>query len=185
MDTDQITRLFFHSQKQGRRIAQRRLAKLVESNRLKRDRLSLYMPYYYYLDKKPKLVDHTLATNWAYVWAKGKLSRDDSLLCFSTEDKYNILRPDAFIGISRGSTNLFFFVEVDLSNNLFDKVEKYNKLFFDKGYVDKWWASVASGFPSIVIFTHRVSVVKYKIATENIHKLDFQVYDIADIRNIK
>lgn len=66
MDTEQITLLLFPS----KRVANRRLAKLLDLKRIKRSTYTL--PYCYYVDLPSDLLDR-LQRNWVRLWVIKKL----------------------------------------------------------------------------------------------------------------
>lgn len=173
-------------------MAQGRLKKLHEGKTLKRDRLSLDEPFFYYLDKRPGQLEHRLAVNWVYVWfRKVKAKRGwEKLHSFEWEVPYElIVRPDGFAAIKNipyGKLT-FYFVELDIaeSGNAFDKVMRYNKLYKSRKFMNYWWGSLATGFPSIIVVTTTERKKKFildKIAKENECDLDFQVYTLDQIK---
>ena len=190
LNTDQIKLIFFESV--SIRMAQGRLKKLYEGKTLKRDRLSLDEPFFYYLDKRPGQLEHRLAVNWVYVWFhKVKAKKGwEKLHSFEWEVPYeSIVRPDGFAAIKNipyGKLT-FYFVELDIaeSGNAFDKVMRYTKLYKSRKFMDYWWGSVATGFPSIIVVTTTERKKKFileKIAKGNECDLDFQVFTLDQIK---
>jgi hypothetical protein len=174
-------------------MAQDRLKKLTEKKKVvKRDRLSFEEPFFYYLEKRPGQIEHKLAVNWVYVWfIRVKVKKGwEKFHSFEWEVPYGkILRPDGFASIKNLAYNklTFYFVELDIaeSGNGFDKVPKYNRLYKSKEFMNYWWGPLAVGFPSIIIVTtteRRKKSILEKIARENEHDLDFQVYTLEQIK---
>ncbi|MCO5384606.1 MAG: hypothetical protein NHB14_01390 [Desulfosporosinus sp.] len=173
-------------------MAQGRLKKLYECKTLKRDRLSLEEPFFYYLEKRPGQLEHRLAVNWVYVWLrKVKIKKGwDKLHSFEWEVPYElIVRPDGFAAVKNlpYGTLTFYFIELDIaeSGNPFDKVQRYNRLYKSRKVEDYWWGSLATGFPSILVVTTSERKKKFileKIAKENEYDLDFQVFTLEQIK---
>lgn len=174
-------------------MAQGRLKKLYEGKALKRDRISLDEPFFYYLEKRPGQLEHRLAVNWVYVWfRKVKVRKGwEKLHSFEWEVPYElIVRPDGFAAVKNlalSQTLTFYFVELDIaeSGNSFDKVMRYNKLYKSRKFMDYWWGSLATGFPSIIVVTtteRKKNFILEKVSKENECNLDFQVYTLAQIK---
>lgn len=173
-------------------MAQGRLKKLHEGKSLKRGRLSLDQPFFYYLDKRPGQLEHRLAVNWVYVWfLKVKAKKGwEKLHSFEWEVPYElIVRPDGFAAIKNLAygTLTFYFVELDIaeSGNAFDKVQRYNKLYKSRKFMDYWWGSHATGFPSIIVVTtteRKKKTIIDKVSQGNESDLDFQVYTLDQIK---
>lgn len=185
LNTDQIKLLFFRDV--SLRMAQKRLLKLLEVKRIKRDRLSISEPYFYYLSKKPGQVEHRLAVNWVYVWFHRKLGGWEKFHSFEWEVKYSILRADGFCALRNLALNsfTFSFVEFDVydSGNAFDKVPKYNILYESREWERSWWSSLASGFPSIIVVTTgSPRRILDKVDKENRNGLEFMVYTYEQIK---
>lgn len=178
LTTDQIHQLFFSHLSQGKRICQRRLKTLCEARKLKRHRITLEAPFYYYTEAI-KQVEHMIETNWLYVKFRKELPAWESLIHWAYEVDYGILRCDAFVGIKNNisGAHRFYFVETDLSDNKFDKVEKYNDLF-EQGH-NWWWAKYATVFPTVIIKTYRTEHVLKKIEKENRNNLRLEVVPLT------
>lgn len=186
LTTEQVKLLLFKDV--SLRVAQNRLNKLTLSKRIKRDRFTVYEPYFYYLSSKPGQIEHVLGVSWIYVWVMLSLGNMENLHCFEREVDYKVLRPDAFIGVKNlWSGNLTFFyaeMDIDESGNDFSiKVRRYNN-FYELGlYQGLWWNSLAKRFPEIrVVTTGSVKTLKKKIEKENIHGLEFQVFTLDQIK---
>jgi hypothetical protein len=163
------------------------MPKLLTKNRVKLIKISKDQPYIYYTETKPKQLEHKIMTNWAYIYTKYNLLKQyEQIVDFSTKEDYGFLKPDGFITIKNMFTNKykFIFIETDLSNNNFDKIVKYNKLYSEKRYVTKSWHNIASGFPLILIITHRRKLVKNKIIIDNNKNLEFKVVDLDEVKII-
>ncbi|WP_051534132.1 replication-relaxation family protein [Desulfitibacter alkalitolerans] len=188
LDTDQIEVLFFNGIKNSKRIAQKRLLKLYETKKIKRGRDIPGAPFYYYSGKKSDQLDHLLSVNWVYIWTMANLRSWEQLLSFEYEQDYRILRCDCFVGISNAVTkeNKFYFVEVDLGSNPFDKVSKYNNLYQSGEYSGAWWVPKTNRFPAILVVTNsknRKTNIEELIKKENTNNLEFNVKLLEDIKS--
>lgn len=186
LDTEQIRLLRFKGLKYGRRIAQKRLLSLHKRGRISRTRLSIGHPYYYYIGKQGRQVDHRLGVNWIRVWMTTKLETWERLHSFDYEADYGILRADGFAAVKNKMSGAFkfYFVEFDnaASGNAFDKVGKYNKLYEKQPAV--WWKDLTGRFPAVIIVTTstaRAEVIREKIKRENANGLEFKVYSLDRI----
>lgn len=183
LDTEQIRIMHFSGLKYGRRIAQKRLLSLHKRGRVNRARLSIGHPYYYYIGRQGRQVEHRLGVNWIRVWMVAKLETWERMHSFEYEVDYGILRTDGFAAVKNKMTGAFkfYFVEYDnaASGNPFDKVEKYNKLFEQQPAV--WWKGLTDRFPAVIIVTTspvRANIIRERVKQENKNGLEFRVYDI-------
>lgn len=197
LDSDQVRLLLFRSLKSGERVCQRRLQALTEAGRLNRTRMSIDQPYVYYTTKRaPKQMDHLLAVNWVRAWFSVGIGTRDTLR-WDYEVDHKVLRCDAFVGIKDGHLGSslkaenkkrawrFWFVEVDRSQNTFDKVRKYNDLYEKDGYLSTWWSPFAQGFPTVLCVTEdpaRKKMIEQSVRDDNPKGLEFQVRLLDDIR---
>ena len=187
LDTDQVAALLFRDMKHGRRKAQERLLKLFKGGRVKRCRTALTEPYCYFTGKKNGRLEHLLALNWVYVWFMAGLKAWEQIHCFSYEANYKLLQADAFVGIKNTVTGKFkfYFVELDRSQNDFDKVRKYNQLYQDGGYTDRWWAGLTDRFPAVLVVTtsaKRAVGIQERVKKENPAGLEFKVMLLSEIK---
>ncbi|MDQ7094281.1 replication-relaxation family protein [Desulfosporosinus sp. PR] len=185
LDTEQIRLLLFREN--SLRIVQRRLKILTERKLIKRGRLSIDSPFYYYLDKRPGQLDHTLGVSWIYTWVYSALSPSMSLHCFEREIDLGMIRPDAFIGVKSWPGKFsFFFAELDVDesgNNFAEKVRRYNSYYDSGAYRDQWWVPLAKRFPIIrVVTTGNVATLTKKISKANNNNLEFQVFSLHQVK---
>jgi len=181
LTTSQVHKLFFNNQSSGLRIAQRRLQKLSEQGKILKNRISFDGNSIYSTDKiNPS--EHLLMSNWVYVYLKKTLPSWEEITKYDYEQDYGILRCDSFCTIRNTKTDKhrFYFIEVDLSNNEFDKVLKYNELYKSNGYTNWWWVKLADKFPRILITTHRKKHVLERIEKEN-NGLLFEVLALNEL----
>ena len=189
LDAEQIERLIYPGVKSGKRQAQRKLKKLYEAKRLKRDRLAIDEPYHYYTAKMQQ-TKHRLATNWIYLWMLNNLKNWETLHSFEYEPDYKILRADALASVKNKVTGkfLFYFVEADLSTgNPFDKVKKYNDLYASERYAGSWWVKIADRFPAVIVATEsesRLRTIQRAVDEENVHGLEFRVYLLDHLKEV-
>ncbi len=186
LDAEQVELLFFRELAQGQRVAQRRLKRLTELKRVKRGRFDVSHPYHYYMNK-PGQVEHALAVGWAYVWISLTCKRWEQVHCFYLETDYGTLRADALAAVKNTVTGTMrvYFVEVDLSNNSFDKVSKYNALYASGSYASAWWVPLVKRFPAILVFTtgeSRRTTIRREVERHNINGLEFRVYLLSKVR---
>lgn len=185
-NTEQIRFLLFRDNVE--RIAQRRLKVLTDKKVIKRDRISIDEPYFYYIDRKPGQVEHVLGVSWIYTWVRMTLTNMEKLHCFEREVKaYKIVRPDAFMGVKHLLTgNLsFYFMEFDMaeSGNDFDKVAKYNTLYSSEGFSHAWWVPLSKRFPAVVVVTTgNKERIKERVKAENTNGLEFRIYTLNEIK---
>lgn len=186
LSTEQIRLLKFKEQLCGERIAQRRLAKLTKQKRVYRDRYSVNEPYFYWTDKKPKQVEHSLGVNWAYIWLCNGCRSNWQITHWEREPVYNAMRPDAFcVKRSIVGVHSFYFVEMDIaeSGNEFRKVSQYNNLYESGECSGQWWWRYASLFPNILIVTTgRKERILKRIERENRNALDFVVKTLDEVK---
>ncbi len=187
LTTDQVVSLFFESSESGKRKAQARLLKIYQKKQVKRCRYSLNSPFCYYVGRKHGRLEHLLELNWVYVWLVRHLKSWELLEHFYHEYPLKILQPDALAGIANTITKRtkFYFVELDRSDNDFDKVVKYNQWYESDGYISQWWSELADRFPTILIATstaRRKSQILERIERENINGLEFKVMLLDEIK---
>lgn len=178
LDTEQIRLLFFRDV--SLRMAQRRLKKLTEGKQIKRDRLSINLPNFYYVGKRPCQIEHRLGVNWIYAWLRLNLRSWEKFHSFEWEVAYSVLRADGLCAIRNLALNnfTFSFVEFDIheSGNPFDKVGKYNALYESREWQRSWWSSLATGFPSIIVVTTgNPRRIHDRVESENRNGLEFIV----------
>ena len=187
LNTDQITALLFRDIAQGRRKAQERLLKLYKGGRVKRCRTALTEPFCYFVGKKNGRLEHLLALNWVYVWFTAGLKAWEQMHCFSYEANYKLLQTDAFAAVKNTVTGKFrfYFVELDRSQNDFDKVRKYNQLYQDDGYTGRWWSELTDRFPTVLVVTNstkRAAHIRQRVEKENTSGLEFKVMLLDEIK---
>lgn len=114
--SDTLQELFFPSQ----RVAQRRLAEIVEAGYCNRSRDGFGSSYIYFL-KKPKQLRHSLILTDFYREA----NKIVEIKKFRKEPTLGDIKPDACFGYESNGIKRLACVEVELSNKGFD-AEKYN-----------------------------------------------------------
>lgn len=186
LDTDQIRLLLFPST--CLRIVQRRLKKLTDAGKIRRTRISIDEPYYYYM-VKPGQFEHVLGVSWIYVWIRLTLTSMERIHCFDREVKdYKLVRPDAFAGVKNlwKDSIAFFFIELDIDesgNDFGVKVKRYNDLYISENYLNQWWVPLSKRFPPIIVVTTgKVKKITGKIQKENVHNLEFRVYSLEQVK---
>ena len=186
LNTDQVKLLLFPDT--CLRIVQRRLKKLVDTGKVKRGRVSIDEPYYYYLIKKPSQLEHVLGVSWIYAWVHSSLSDSIHLHSFEREVTYKTLRPDALICVKNAWSNAFsfFYTEMDISESGHDfseKVRRYNEFYSSGEYLRLWWVPLAKRFPVIrVVTTGNAESIRKKIDKANTHNLEFQVFSLQQVK---
>ena len=186
LSTDQIRLLLFPDT--CLRIVQRRLKKLTDAGRIRRERISIDQPYYYYINKKPGQLEHVLGVSWIYTWVRLSLNESISLHNFDREVTYKTLRPDVFIGVKATWSNsfTFFFAELDIDgsgNDFSEKVKRYCEYFSSGSYLNQWWVPLAKRFPIIrVVTTGNIQKLEKKIAKANTSNLEFQVFSFNFVK---
>lgn len=186
LSTEQIHLLLFRDNVPH--TTRRRLKKLTDKGRIKRERVSIDEPYYYYSIKKPGQLEHVLGVSWIYTWVRLSLNESIYLHNFDREVTYKTLRPDAFIGVKATWPNsfTFFFAELDISESGHDfgeKVKRYCEYFASGAYLNQWWVPLAKRFPIIrVVTTGNVKNLEKKIAKTNTANLEFQVFSLEQVK---
>ncbi|MDO7786109.1 replication-relaxation family protein [Desulforamulus aquiferis] len=180
LTTDQVTALFFEGSESSQRKARERLLKLYQMKKIKRCRYSLNEPYCYYLGRKHGRLEHLIELNWVYVWLTNNLRSWEQFYCFKHEYNLGVLQADALAGIRNTVTGKtkFSFVELDRSDNDFDKVEKYNRLYESDGYTRQWWSELADRFPNILVVTtteRRRAKILERVKQDNVNGLEFTI----------
>lgn len=186
LTADQVAALMFPGQA-GLRKAQQRLKRLHDAGRLERSRLSADSAYCYHLGKRAGRLDHLVALNWVYVWFSRRLPSWEVLERWEYEPDYRILRPDAFAAAKNRFTGecRFWFIELDRSENAWDKVALYNRLYQSDGYGGAWWVRYAKRFPAVLCVTDRasrLSVIRQAVKNDNVSGLEFDVKLLGEVR---
>lgn len=187
LDANQIGALFFGNIKTGKRKAQERLQKLADGKQLKRTRYAINEPYVYFQNKLSGRLEHLLALNWVYVWLNATLPSWESLRKWEYEQDYEVLQADGFAAVLNTVQKRyrFMFVEIDCSDNAWDKVAKYNQLYRSGRYGGRWWVEHTERFPTILCVTTseaRLKTIRESIAKENTHNLKFDVRLLDDLK---
>ncbi len=187
LNAEQVESMFFNGLSCGKRIAQRRLKRLHDTKRLKRGRMTFDQPYYYYLGKAPGQVEHRLGVNWVYIWIIKQLKSWEILHSLEYEVDYKTFRMDALVTVRNKVTGKLklFYIEMDRSDNNFNKVQQLNQFYQTKKYLSAWWVATADRFPAIIVATEtekRYRHIQTKIKEENAGGLEFQLYLLSELR---
>jgi hypothetical protein len=149
-----------------------RLKKIVKEGELNRVRWPERNNSYVYFTG-PK---STLWKQFAWVNELASLLRD-SITNYTHEYVCGNVRSDGFFLLKNG---VKYFVEIDSSNNPFDKPEKYSKLFLSDTW-ERLWPS----FPRILVVTYRPAKVK-KLIQQHSHKnLKWTVLTFDNVERIR
>jgi hypothetical protein len=140
----QIKKLFMNGNKQGIIIARRRMKRLYDLKLIKRDRSFINTEYVYF--KKNTLIEHKLALTEFYAALQ---SFPGKILKFDPEKPLDDIRPDALCDYLYKNNVYQFFIEVHLSNILFDQ-QKYED-FYAGGKYRQWYPV----FPRVVVISDR------------------------------
>ena len=185
--TEQITAMFFRGSAASTKC-QQRMKKLFDAKRVKRTRINPTGSFCYYIEKRSGRLEHLIGINWVYIWLMKRLKSWESLWYWQYEMDYGILRCDAFTGIKNSFTEgvKFYFVELDRSNNTWDKTRKYNQLYESEKYADSFWVQHTKIFPVILCVTedkNRLPLIQQSVREENKHNLRFEVRLLDDLIN--
>jgi len=161
---------------------------LATKGKVKRDYYAKRL--YYYVDKKPECnqIGHRLAVNWCRMLAEKSARNGVKMHNWMYEPNFVIIRPDAMYSTKNewrkadGKEYEFYCVEIDLSPNPFDKVQKYNKWFENLG--NAWFTQYAYRFPEVNIITYdevRELKIQEHIRNENKHGLRFTTKTLDSI----
>jgi hypothetical protein len=154
---------------------------------LKRLRVGISEPYVYYEGRASGRLDHLIALNWVYTWLRTSLPSWELLERWDYEQDYGLLQCDAFAAIrnTMTKTTRYLFVELDRSENTWDKTVKYNKLYASGACDSSWWGKTATRFPTILCVTTsktRAERIRQSVTEENQHGLRFEVRLLEQIR---
>lgn len=143
-------------------------------------------PYLYYIGRRPAQLEHRVMVSWAYLYITATLASWERLEEWRLEDVCGDLRSDAVAGIRIVPTGewRFVFVEADASDNPFDKVCLYNRLYNSQAYLGAWWAEKARRFPPIVVVTHsegRKRAILDKVRRKNVNGLRWEVVTVKEV----
>jgi hypothetical protein len=180
LDLYQIKHLYFPSI----RTARRRMEILAKKKGVNRVRPSIDLPYHYWVGRKPGQLEHRIGTNYARLYLDEGLKSWETKHSWEYEPQYyDILRPDGFMAIKNTTTNKLkcLFVEFDRCFDPFDKVQKYNELYANGGFVGAWWAKLVDRFPAILVVSEDVGRAQKQLKN-NKHNLEFRFVDYRQIR---
>lgn len=185
LNTKQVATLFFKG-KSALKKCQQRLKKLYDNKRVKRTKINGSGSYCYYVKKCSRQLEHLISLNWVYIWIIKKLKSWEKLWYWQYEMDYGILRCDAFVGIENSFTKeiKFSFIELDRSNNNWDKTRKYNKLYGTNKYINNFWVEYATVFPTIFCVVenkNRLKTIQKSVQTENKYNLRFKLMSLDNI----
>lgn len=185
LNTEQIAAMFFKGSAALKKC-QQRMKKLYDAKRVKRTRINGSGSYCYYIGKKSGRLEHLISINWVYIWFIKRMKSWESLWYWQYEMAYDILRCDAFLGIRNAFTEeiKFYFIELDRSNNTWDKTRKYNQLYETEGYAGSFWVEYTKVFPVILCVTedkNRLAIIERSVREENKYNLRFEVKLLDDL----
>ena len=187
LDAEQIQVLYFGNLKSGKRIAQRRLGALATKQWLNRDRRSLSQPYHYYLGKAPGQVEHRLGLNWAFIWLQRGLKSWERVHSLEYEVDYKALRLDALVAVKNKVTGRLkiIFIEMDRSDNTFNKVSQITHYYQSEKYLSAWWVHLTDRFPVVLVATEterRYQHIREAIDEQNTCGLEFRLHLLSELR---
>jgi hypothetical protein len=172
LTTTQIQELVYKNE----RKAQQRMLKL--SSRVNRTRPCIDWPYVYYYDK-PAQLEHIILRNWVYIY----LSKRYRVTDWQNGKDFGVLKCDAICRIRSVMEDHWAFVEIERdSRNEFNKLDLYNKLYEQQGFVNSPLMKQLGNppkFPKIIIYAANPKVVKY-----NHFGLNVQFIFPDDIRSL-
>lgn len=125
--------------------------------------------------------------NWRqYAWVNELAAKiNNHIYSYQHEVVVGSVRADGLIILQNG---IKLFVEVDSSNNEFDKPTKYNTLFNDyNSWTREWWATykrLEPSFPRIVVVTHRPKRVEKLIKGSPLKWFVFTPDDVERIKEV-
>ena len=173
-------------------MACRKLRNLVKQKRLKRDRYTMTEPFFYWMDKRPKRVEHTIGVNWVYTFLQ--LDQSSKIHLFQSEPReYEpIVEPDGFVVIKYTSKFKYYFIEFhrEESGNDFDKIPKYDALFkkvFDEkkeGKKSFWWINPfeEQTFSVIVVTTGTRERILEHVHNEKVYGYKVEVMTLSSLK---
>ncbi len=153
----------------------------------KRSRISNTESYCYWINNTPKpgQIEHKIGVNWGYIWILNTIKEWEKLHSFEWEVDYGILRADGLASIKNVFTNDYRFHFIEFENtkkSLEDKVNRINIFFEEKRYINAWWSSLATGFPSIIVISEDINKIEKIIQKENRNNLNFIVCLYSEVK---
>lgn len=148
------------------RAAQHTLQMLAANRLLYRFRLDSREQYIYHTDKtRSTKWRHWLAINEFHFTLKKRLKAGQRLLHYQLEYRYSHGQADAlYVVKTKHDGGVLFFLEADDGANQFDKVEKYEKYYMGRQWVNEPWADPLdkgiAAFPMVVVVTPRVKEIQ-------------------------
>ncbi len=185
MTTKQIAVLHFDIAS-GYDKANQRLKKLYDAKLLKRCRTVTDQSYCYYIGQKSGRLEHLLSLNWVLIHTLKVSKSWQTLYRWEYEKDYKFLRADAFFGLSNKFSDKvdYSFIELDRSENTFDKITKYNRLYESSAWEGENWVKTTDKFPSILCVCEdekRCGMIADLIEKENKNNLHFKVCYLGDL----
>lgn len=140
---DVIKKLFFGSYT----AARRRMKILHDYGYIKRKREDISSGYIYYLGSEPKQINHIMKISQLYM----ELMKCATIVDCRTqvEIRGEGIRPDVYAVFEHQGHTYRTFVEVELSNNPYPKIKKYEEIYL-KGVLDP--------FPIVLYITNKRNV---------------------------
>jgi hypothetical protein len=159
------------------------LSHLHEGRRLRRWQPDKCSPCVYFTsDRRPAQAEHFRDTNWAYVWLTQRMTSSDQWVIWEKPD-YGYLQPDA-LGVMYcrlPNEHRAWFVELDRSDNRWDKCAKYSRLHDERE--GQWWHKYVD-FPTILVVTfsqERANRISEIIAVESMG-VNYRLMQLDDVR---
>lgn len=140
---DVIKELFFGSYT----AARRRMKILSDYGYVKRKREDISSGYIYYLGNEPKQINHMMKTSQLYMNLMKHATINDCRT--QVEVKGEGIRPDVYAVFDYQGHTYRTFVEVELSNNPYPKIQAYERIY-NKGVLDP--------FPIVLYITNKRNV---------------------------
>jgi hypothetical protein len=115
------------------RMANKRLFKLFQYGYINRTRDSSWDNYTYFLSKKPTQLIHSDCMARSYLWL---LEKGYTIYSYEFQKQYGKVRPDLTADIEKNGKRGIVAVEVELSNNDFNKkIKSYEEQEFFKSMI--------------------------------------------------
>lgn len=171
-----------------------RLRELKKLKKVKEEKINAYGKPKVFFKEKPKhtTLEHVINRNWGYLYL---MNYNTYFKLQNVENEYVVgdVQADGFAKLysDKGDKFSYWFVESDRVNskNEFEKILKYNEMYKNDQYVDKYWSDNKKlrpdWFPKILIVTDSDSKkekIEEKVRKENKEGLEFIVKTVEEIR---
>ena len=157
---------------------------ILKKEKINSVRLDINEHRIYFIDKKPKFLEHDTNRNWGYIYNLYMYKFKEYYKFVDIRNEYVMgcgKRPDGIIGFRNYVTNEFRYVIIESdrveSRNKFTKIKDYVDIYRSNNYKGEFWYDRVKRFPHILIVCNndkkKLKVLEY-VERDNI---EFRVFD--------